>query len=120
MVKSSIFGIKLLALELDVSERVLRRTRTVEHGKAILHELAVIDQRVLDRHTDPSGTSDNADLIDISQTLQAGTKFGRGIVMAYVVEHVVQRGNGIVPTAQPVTSCLRTPAGQDVEQSFRT
>ena len=75
----------LLALELNVSERVLGRTRSVEHSETISHELAVIDQCVLDYHAGAARTGDDADLIDISQTLQSRTQFGCGIVVANVV-----------------------------------
>ena len=122
VIERRVFRVELLPLVLHVGERVQRRPWAVEHGEAIAHQLAMVDQRALHHRGVASRTGDDADLFDIAQAVESAARLRVLIVLTDIIVFS-ECADGIGPAHQVAQRMARrTPAAirQDIHQSFRT
>lgn len=99
MINRGVLGIELLAQILHVSQRIVGRRWTIEHGEAVAQILALVDQRLLDGRSSAARRGENADFFDADKTEQAGSLFWIDVVLTDVggvIHRVDKVVNGIV------------------------
>src|SRR5438128_2108237 len=91
----------------------------IQGREPVAHQLALVDERVMHLCTRAARAADNADLLDIAQSLQAGAQLGSWIVQSDV-RGVSQRSNGVASASQRMPGGADLAVLQDVDQGFRS
>ena len=118
MIERGVFGVELLALRLDVGQRVVGRRVRVEHGEAVAHQLAVVDQRVLHRARVVRPGQATMLISSMLRRLCSPVRFsGSGSSCADVVI-IGERANRVSAIGQLTPRWAATSVGQDVDQRF--
>ena len=128
MIERSVFRVELLALRLHVVEAVVRRLLRIEHREAIAHQLAMFDQRALNRRAGAPGNGDDADLLLVAQAVETGATEGFWRIISevgIVIDRPKRRHNRIIAPGQttarrtlPAIGQVHRPESPDPNECF--